>query len=1073
MGKKLRLSWAIAALALAVAHSAGAQLSLKPTRTFDHVLSEGTWMQPDVSPDGRTIIFDLLGDIYAVDITGGPARPILIGQPFETHPVFSPDGRRVAFVSDRSGVTNLWIANADGSDPRQLSHDDALTIYSSPAWAPDGRSVYVSRLKHAVLAFELWSFPADGGAGVQITKAGPENGAWDDRVNALGAVVSPDGRFVYYARKTGHTWTEKDPPNWQLARRDLQTGAETTIIESAGGAMHPALSHDGRRLAYASRWGQQDGIRLRDLDTGADRWLAFPIDRDAQEQGYYADLTPRFSFAPGDKFLVASVGGKIGRIDVVTGAWTPIPFTAHVQLGLGPLTRVQQHEETGPIHVRVIQSPEISPDGRTLAFTALGGLYVQANAPGASPRRLSAADVQAFQPHWSPDGRRIVYVTWNANAGGAIWTIPAVGGRPTRLTRDVAYYTEPVFSADGRTIAALRASQYERLHAINEISQARPTDLIRLPATGGAVSLIAHAEGAHMLAFAAEPDRLFYHAGDGVHAIRLDGSDERRLFSGKVAGPSEYYPAAAQADEIRLDPSGRRALVRSSIASELYLVDVPPANGSVPDMDVTANPGAVKLTRIGLDSFDWADEGRTITWSLGNRFFRLPLDQVDRSSPGASEARAATTVMDVVVPRDVPDGTVVLRGATVVTMRGNEVIVDADVVVTQNRIAAIGKRGAVAIPAGAAIREVAGKFIVPGFVDAHAHWFETRRTLQDDQAWDFLVNLAFGVTSGMDPQSFTSDIFIYHDMIDAGLTLGPRTYSTGPGVFHNVNLRSEADAEAVLTRYRDYWRTRNIKSYMVGDRQERQYLLEAAKKLGMMPTTEGASDLDLDLTHAIDGYSGNEHALPVTPLHEDIVRLFAESRTSYVPTLGVLYGGEPAFFDMIIHGRLQDDPKFTHFVPPGIVSEKLRNRHWMPDEAQSYNLFAADALHIQRAGGVVGLGSHGEIQGLGFHWEMRAFASGGATPLETLRAATMGSAEAIGRSEEIGSIEPGKFADLLILDADPLKNINNVDALHWVMKNGRLYEAATLTEIWPRQKKTAPKLWFDGEAPAKTLAGQE
>lgn len=212
----------------------------------------------------------------------------------------------------------------------------------------------------------------------------------------------------------------------------------------------------------------------------------------------------------------------------------------------------------------------------------------------------------------------------------------------------------------------------------------------------------------------------------------------------------------------------------------------------------------------------------------------------------------------------------------------------------------------------------------------HAHWLEIRRQAHDDQMWDLLANLAYGVTSGLDPQTFTTDVFAYEDMIDAGIMPGPRAWSTGPGVFNNSEILSQTAATEVLTRYRDNYRTRNIKSYMVGDRERRQYMVEAAKTLGMMPTTEGASDLDLDLTHAIDGFSGNEHALPVTPLHEDVIRLFAEGRTSLVPTLSVLYGGEPALFDFIIERRPQQDPKFSHFVPPGIVSEKIRNRRWMP-----------------------------------------------------------------------------------------------------------------------------------------------
>ena len=1035
-------------------------LSLQPTRTLAYDAHEGTWMQPDISPDGKTILFDLLGDIYALDAAGGTARPLLSGMAFERNPVFSPDGKQFAFISDRSGVTNLWIANVDGTGLKRLSHDTSVAIYSSPAWSPDGRFVTVSRAVHAILAFELFMYDKDGGSGIQITKAGsPDN--WDARMNAMGAVAAPDGRTLYYAAKRGHTWTENDLPNWSIARHDLKSGQDETIIQSAGGAMRPALSHDGKLLAYASRTtangGQQDGLRLRNLETGEDRWIAFPIDRDGQDGGYYADLLPRFTFMPGDQALLMSVGGKLAKLDIATGARTDIPFTAPVSLGLGPLTRVRQKEEDGPVRVRVVQAPRQSPDGKNVAFTALGGLYVQSLAPGATPRRIMTDD--AFQPGWSPDGKSIVYVTWTATQGGHVWTVPTSGGKPRRLTQFPAFYTQPVFTPDGNTVVALRANHYDRLRAVSEIDPSRPTDIIRMDARGGPATLVTHAMGARLLHFG-DDGRLLFYSPAGVSTVPLSGGDPQVELRVLAPGLGQYFPGPAPVDEVRLSPDGRHALVKSF--AQIYLIDVPPANGAEPPT-IDLNAASVarhKLTRIGADFTDWADKGASITWSVGATFRRLPIEQALSAPAQGAEGQAQSFTLPVDLPRDVPRGSIVLRGATVLPMAGGQdVVANADIVITDNRIVAVGPSGSLAIPSGATIRDVSGKYIVPGFVDTHAHWFEIRRAVHDRGHWDFAANLAYGVTSALDVQPFTTDIFAYQDMIDAGMMRGPRAWSTGPGVFVNAEIHSKQDAIDVLNRYRDHYRTRNIKSYMIGDRAQRQYMVEAAKDLGMMPTTEGASDMVLNLTHAIDGFSGNEHSVPVSPLREDIVRLFAQSRTSYTPTISVAYGTTPALFDFIINKRPQDDLKFRHFVPPGIVAEKLRNRHWMPPESQSWRLIAADAVAIQRAGGLVGIGSHGEMQGLGYQWEMQAFAAGGATPMETLKAATIGSAEVIGHSDDVGSLEPGKFADLLILDADPTADISNAMNIGAVMKNGRLYDPMTLDEIWPQETK-AELAWF-------------
>ena len=546
--------------------------------------------------------------------------------------------------------------------------------------------------------------------------------------------------------------------------------------------------------------------------------------------------------------------------------------------------------------------------------------------------------------------------------------------------------------------------------------------------------------------------------------MRLDGSDVRHELSVVARSPSQYVGGPEPVTEIRMSPGGDWALARA--ASQLYLLPVPPANGAAaPVVDLGApDISATRLTRIGADYFDWADDGRSITWSVGATFRRVALEAARDTTQGVAEERAQSFSVPVEVARDVPRGALLLRGATAITMRGDEVIENADILVIDNRISAIGRAGEVPVPSGAMLRDVRGRYVVPGFVDTHAHWFSIRREILDLQHWAFLANLAYGVTSGLDVQPFTVDVFAYQDLIDAGLMLGPHAWSTGPGVFVNSGIDSREEAIAVLTRYRDYYRTRNIKSYMVGGRRERQLMTDAARELGMMPTTEGASDLTLNLTHAIDGFAGNEHALPVSPLHEDVIRLYAGSRIAYTPTLSVLYGGWPALDDFIIHGQLSRDAKLARFTPPDVIEERLRNRHWLPAEAQTYQSFAQDAVRIQRAGGLVGMGSHGEVQGLGYHWEMQAYASGGATPREVLHAATAASSEIIGRAKEVGTLEAGKLADLVILEKDPLQDIRNTLSIREVMKNGRLYEADSLDEIWPRQRALGP-LWFRHEAP--------
>lgn len=1085
-----------ALIALCTAHAEplqkpGAVLPLEPTRRIAFDTDEGTWMSLDLSPDGREIVFDLLGDLYTLDVTGGEARPISTGLGFDSQPVFSPDGSLIAFLSDRSGAENIWIARPDGSQPRQVSLRDEYDMFISPAWSSDAKAIYVSRHRADLGVYELWKFDLDGnGAGELFipARSSPEQPEAEWR-NVLGVAPSRDGRFLYYAAYTGafdHTSFNR-VPEWSIDRRELPTGDSETVVApprsprpeaSLGSAFRPAVSPDGRTLVYATRRDGLTGLRVVDLATHQDRWLRFPVQRDQLQALPSQDHWPRYAFTPDGRALILGNGGKIQRLELASGQVSEIPFRAQVSLDIGPFLRVPVKQETGPVRARLIQAPVQSPDGRQLAFSALGHIYLMNLTRTAAPRRLTSGEMPEFQPSWSPDGRNVVYVTWTARDGGHIWRAAADGrGEPQRLTQAPAFYTYPTYTPDGQAVVAVRSSNSARMHTYLEYGSHRRGELIRVPADGGVVEVITKDTMGGRPQFTVERDRVHVNFADGVNSVALDGSGKRRVL--QVMGPGWYFlegPAAAE--DLRISPDGRWALAQC--AQQLYVLAVPAADSPVVTL---AQPAVAhrRITDVGADFFEWADGGRTITWAVGSTFYRRPFASVALDAPhaasgtvdapGKGRGPVEAFIATVEVPRDVPRGAIVLRGATAITMSSGESIADADILVIDNRIAAVARRGSFRIPRDATIHDVTGKFVVPGFIDAHDHLADVRRGLLDMESWGARANLAYGVTTAFDPSPLSIDMLAYEDLIDTGQMIGSRIHSTGPALFSFNELKSQEQTERVLSRYTEHYRTHNIKEYRTGNRRVRQWVAQGARELGIVPTAEGALSFKLDLTQIMDGFAGHEHALPAVPLYKDVVELVAQSKVSYTPTLLITNGGPEAQDYYIAKFAPHDDAKLNRFMPHHVVDLKMRERVWRDPSEYLFARLAASAASIVRAGGVLGVGSHGETPGLGVHWEMQAYVAGGMTPQEVLQAATMGSAETIGRHAEFGSLEPGKYADLVILDRNPLEGIANTLSTRQVMKNGRLYDAETLDEIWPHQRPLPPP-WFrsDGAPSARTQA---
>jgi Tol biopolymer transport system component len=1064
-------------------------LPLKPERKIEFATDEGSWLSLDLSPDGQTIVFDLLGDLYTLPIAGGAAKRLTSGMAFDSQPRFSPEGKQIAFISDRGGSENVWImaadktivdstAAADSTGLIQLTKGDKAA-YASPVWTRDGEYVLVSKSTSIRSIFTLMMFHKDAGSGLTLL---PEK--YKD-LNVLGANFGKDDRYIYFAKKNGGFGYNLMLPTWQLGVYDRQTGEIFDQSSATGSALRPVLSPDGKWLVYATRMDAETGLRLRNLETSEESWLLYPVQRDDQESRFTRDLMPGYTFTPDSKALIISYGGKIHRVEVPSGSQTLIPFNVSVSLDLGPKVHFDSRVEEGPVQIRQMQWASLSPEGKRLAFTALNQIYVM-NLPDGKPARLTKATTEyEFMPTWSPDGKWIAYVTWTEQ-GGHIRKIASTlpNAASVQLTQTPAFYSWPSWSPDGARIVFVQSGRQARLAG----TDAAPTAELRwIATTGGKTNFISPMKGVGRPHFASgAPDRIYvYEPPDGLVSFRFDGTDRRVHL--KVTGYVNNPPQPPDpADEILMSPDGRHAIALDN--QRVYLTKVPQLGTQPPAISIldpkSAPVPTVRLTNVGAEFIGWSGDGKSVYWSLGNTFFRKDASSWKEllKEPKAAKDTTKTAAQDttkkeeketglekfavkIEAPRHKPKGIVVLRGAKIVTMKGDEIINNGDIVVTDNRITAIGPSGQVTIPAGATNIDVSGKTVIPGFVDVHAHIYLWQpRDMFEPQLWEQLANLAYGVTTIRDPQTSGTTALVYSDLVETGAMLGPRVYSTLTGVFWAEPINSLDDAKNVLKRYKEYYKTNTIKEYVAGDRKIRQWIIMAAKDASIMPTTEGALDMKLDLTQMADGYPGNEHSLPIVPLYKDVIEFVARTGTFYTPTLLVNYGGpfaENYFYESI---DIHEDAKLRRFTPHTEIDQRSKRRPgWFAEKEYAFPSTAKAAADIVKAGGRVCLGGHGQLQGLGCHWEIWALQSGGMSPHEALRCATIFGAESIGLAQDLGSLEVGKLADLMVLDKDPLANIRNSSSLRYVMKNGELFEAETLDQVWPVQKKLGPQYWQNQE----------
>jgi len=1032
-------------------------------------VTEGTWMSLDVSPRGDELVFDLLGDLYTLPINGGEAKALTQGVAWDMQPRYSPDGQSIAFTSDRGGGDNLWVMKRDGTNAQAVTAEK-FRLLNSPAWSPDsqylvGRKHFTSR--RSLGAGEMWLYHRSGGEGVQLTERPTE------QKDVGEPVFSPDGKYLYFSQDVtpGKMFEYNKDANTQIyaiQRLNLETREIEPFVSGPGGSVRPTPSPDGKSLAFVRRVRGKSVLHVADVVSGAERALFDGLDRDMQETWAIHGVYPTMAWTPDNKSLVFWAQGKLHRIEVATKRVTPIPFRVKGSRTVYGALRFAQQVAPERFPVKMLRWVQVSPAGDRVVYQALGQLYVR-ELPNGTPRRLTKqTEHMELYPSFSRDGRSIVYTTWDDEKYGTLRVVPAAGGEGHVVSAQPGFYVEPAFSPDGRSIVYRAVGGGYLLPAL----WSREQGLFVIGREGGKPrKLVKDGEQPH---FGARSDRVYYLAVEGgekedkreLRSIGLDKSDQRT------------HLTSAEVVSYHVSPDEKWVAFRENFNAHLM-----PLTQGGKTVVASKDGKALPVTKVSKDAGEylhWSGDSKRLYWALGPELFTRELRESFRFIQGAPEKLPEPQDKGLNIsfeaPTAAPTGVVALVGGRVISMRGDEVLDNGVVVVRGNRILAVGKLGEVRVPEGARVVDVRGKTVMPGLVDVHWHGPMGSEGILPEQSWVHYASLAFGVTTLHDPSNATAEIFAASELGKAGRIVSPRIYSTGTilygaaGVGYRAPIETLEDARSHLRRMKAVGAF-SVKSYNQPRRDQRQKVLQAARELQMMVVPEGGSLFQHNMSMVVDGHTGVEHSLPVGRIYADVLQLWSQSKAGYTPTIGVAYGGLNGEVYWYGKTNVWENPRLLSFVPRRVVDAASRRREIAPEEEYNHIEVAKVTRQLNDAGVSVQLGAHGQREGLAAHWELWMFGQGGMKPLQALRAGTLSGAQYLGLDKDIGSLEAGKLADLIVLDKNPLEDLRNTDSVRYTMVNGRLYDAATMNEVGPQPRERA-KFFFEREGGEAWAPGQ-
>ena len=1012
------------------------------TRTISFDTNQFTQSSISVSPDGKTLLFDVLGNLYTVPILGGHATQITHGSAWNMQPKYAPDGEKISYISDRGGVFELWISSIDDTGATEYPN-----IYDQQArryidWTPDGRLMASIDRQNGSWELRAWTSPSASETFVDAGKALP----------LAFAAISSDSKYAYFGGNG-------------LFRKDLHTGEIRSLdsrrTEKDAYFTKLRISEDGNVLTYFKRTAARTAkasektctLHMLDIRTGSETILG-DSRRSCLTVGRLDYDIPDYALLRDGSAVIINDKGKIARFDLRSARRAELPVTVSIsRTSVQPIASRPNAALSPQIRGRVIRWPSLSKDSSKVAFTAFSRLYVM-NRGTAETTRLTTGTVAENAPVISPDGKWVAYTTWSDSDMGHLMISPIGGGNPRKLTVEAGRYTNPVWSSDGRKLAYIsdsntatynESAKYDQreiwLHVVSLEAHGSPRGISRIMPLHWQYRRFypspTFLEGDSRLVFATtqQTDDDSHYPEIVIKSVGLDGRDPR------------IHYQIPNVDEVVASPDG------SSLAAvtrgKLYVL---PASLSGSNVVARAIEFREDFQVPGVEPVyvKWTDENDLI-WAEGTELITYNL---------STKVRNKIADIKVELPRAKPTGCIALKNARLLTMRAGGAIEEGTIEICGDRIVSIGPTDSLNLREDVRIIDARGKTIIPGLVDTHAHMGYGNAEVWPRNEETYLSYLAYGITSVYDPQSSLLDQFGRGEMVDIGEGVGPRIYASGPGImgenegdqtyFHmRPAIRTMAQArEVVLARSR--YGAGPLKSYDDGSRARRRMLAKAAREHGISVTSH-PSTFENALASIGDGISV-EHSLSIgrnISINDDVLEYIAASGVSYtIESIGA--GKYPVD---------KDDPKLKRLLSTEALEKVF-------GDAPEYYPFlrkpeAQSIARLDELGGLATIGAHGSfVPGLATHHDLWALVDlGGMKPYAALKVATLNGAMKLGMGTESGTLEPGKLADLIVLNSDPRERIQNSIDIQYVMRGGLMYDGRDMTEVWPNYRPLPPWRW--------------